>query len=715
MNNMKDIYMRSVLLMGFIFLVLISRSQENKNALELPALFAENMVLQQNSQAPIWGWANPGTKIIIKASWDSQLIIETKTDENGDWKTEIPTPYAGGPFVLSINHLKIENVLIGEVWICSGQSNMQWALDQSLNGEEEIEKSENPNIRLFYLARQVSDEPLKDCHAYWTESNPETAKDFSAVAYYFGKKLQEELGIPIGLIHTSWGGSPAEAWVKEDVLKADPDYQFYYNQQIANEKKAKRGGLALTHNSPNALYNAMIAPLTPFAIKGAIWYQGEANVDEAKLYEKLFPTMIRSWRDEWAQGAFPFYYVQLAPFQYSSKYVGALLRDAQRKTLSLENTGMAITMDIGNPVDIHPTNKIDVGNRLAAWALVKDYGKDDELYCGPLYKKMEKEGEKIRLHFNFAKGGLKIDGDKIINMEIAGVDKMFVPAQSIIDGETILVWSESIKSPIAVRYAFHNTDASNLFNKARLPASSFRTDDWPIITEKAKINSCFDNATKTIGISMESQKDYEIFYTLDGADPDLNSLKYEKSFIMENAGVIKARVFVDGQASVEVSSFEIVDNMAKGKPLKYLNKYVARYSGGGDQALVNCMRAGYEYNDGAWQGFQKTDIEIIIDLEKVETINSLKAGFLQVQGSWILFPKEVEYYVSTDGIDYKLLGKVESKISNKKDGKLIQDFSLNTKTNARFIKVKVAQQKLPDWHVSAGQDAWHFMDEIIVE
>jgi sialate O-acetylesterase len=449
------------------------------------------MVLQQQSEAPIWGKAKALSTIYIDCSWDDNKYITT-ADENGKWKIRVKTPKAGGPYTIKVNDQTIQNILIGEVWICSGQSNMQWSLNNTDNGEEEIKNANSSKIRLFYAARQLGDKPQDDCYGNWKECTPESAKSFSAVAYYYGKKLNKELNVPIGLIHTSWGGSTAQAWVKEEVLREDSEYDCYFETQKRKELEAVPGVVPITQHSPYRLYNAMIHPFIPYAMKGVIWYQGESNQsfcpNDPIRYEKLFPTLIESWRDEWQQGDFPFYYVQIAPFDWGITRVCAMVRDAQRKSLKVKNTGMAVTMDIGNPKDIHPRNKKDVGNRLALWALAKTYGQSDIVYSGPLYKSIKIEGKKARVSFDYVESGLMAKGGDLTHFEIAGENKVFYPATAVIDDGTVVVKSDKVKKPVAVRYAFYNTDEPNLFNKEGLPASSFRTDNWKIETKPVPKN-----------------------------------------------------------------------------------------------------------------------------------------------------------------------------------------------------------------------------------
>jgi len=623
---------------------------------KLAAIFCDHMVLQQNSNAPIWGWAAPQEKITIQPSWPQESISVT-ADSQGNWKTELKTPTAGGPYTIKINgqnEIVLADVLIGEVWLCSGQSNMEVSIGWlgTSRSKKDIKQSTNSQIRIFDVKNNFSIYEQKDFTAEWTpwrSVTPDNIQWFSAVGYYFGKKLNQELNIPIGLITSHWGGTPAESWMDANTINQferlkpsaktilgvrekneNPDTAFnkmldewlktvadeddgvknkwfekdtddsawqqfsqpawwsstplkgvhgivWFRKEftlskpqdleinigkiddidsiwvngkyigttigcdvtriykvpaaILNEGKnliAVRvidtggdGGFvgeakdlkicagnkdlqslsgewkfkasnpktswsephasAVNQNFPTALFNAMIAPLIPFRIAGVIWYQGEANVILPIEYRTLFPAMIKNWRSRWGQGNFPFYYVQIAPWDYGDSSCSQALREAQMMTLSAEpNTGMAVTMDIGEEKDIHPKNKHDVGDRLARWALNKDYGKKDVVFSGPLYKEMKIEGNSIRLFFNYAEGGLVVKGSDLSDFTIAGEDKKFVPAKAVIDGETIIVSSPDVAKPVAVRFAWTNYAQPNLFNKAFLPASSFRTDDWPL-------------------------------------------------------------------------------------------------------------------------------------------------------------------------------------------------------------------------------------------
>lgn len=476
----------------------------------LPAVIGENMVLQQKSEAAIWGWANSGEKVTVKASW-SDKRVRTTADADGKWKVAIGTPEAGGPYQLNIrgeNKIRLGNILIGEVWVCSGQSNMQWTVSNSNNSEEEIANADYPDIRLFYVKREVAEAPKSDCEGEWAECSTETIPGFSAVAYFYGRKLHKDLKVPIGLIHTSWGGTPSEAWTRREILEANKDFKPIceryqtavdnweeikkgYDKRIEDWKKAvekakaegkKRPGFPHQpygpghSHSPAGLYNAMIAPLIPYTIKGAIWYQGESNAGRAYQYRTLFPAMIENWRDDWGLGVFPFYFVQIAPYQGQTPEIRMAQLIAYRNT---PNTGVIVTTDIGNVNDIHPRNKQDVGKRLGLWALANTYGCEDIVFSGPLYKEFKVEGDKVRVCFDFVGGGLVAKDGELTYFTIAEEGKDFVAAKAVIDGDCIVVSSNEVKKPVAVRFGWENSAEPNLFNKEGLPASPFRTDDRP--------------------------------------------------------------------------------------------------------------------------------------------------------------------------------------------------------------------------------------------
>lgn len=458
----------------------------NLNAqIELGPLFSDDMILQRNSQVPIWGSAKGNERVSITSSWNNNEVI-TKADNNGNWTADISTPDAGGPYEIKIsskkNILNLTNVLIGEVWVASGQSNMQMALygggrEPVLRSIDMIAQAKNPNIRLFTVKHNSSISPIKELKGKWLVSSPANVSAFSAVGYSFADYLNKVLDIPIGIINTSWGGTPAEAWTDKKTLDSN-----FEKSQIRNNHKDK----VVQHN-PSGLFNAMINPLIPFKIRGAIWYQGEGNVSRANNYTKLMNKMIEGWRSNWGQGSFPFYFVQLAPFSYNgiNNTASAYLREAQLHTmLQTENTGMAVTLDIGSEKTIHPPEKILVGKRLAYWALVKDYNLGGISFSGPIYKSLKINGDKVIVNFDYAQNGITSYNKAIVGFEIAGEDKIFYPANAkVIRGygsnrSKLEVSSDSVKKPVAVRYGWKNYLKGNLYNTQGLPASSFRSDNW---------------------------------------------------------------------------------------------------------------------------------------------------------------------------------------------------------------------------------------------
>jgi sialate O-acetylesterase len=475
------------------------------------------MVIQQDTEVIIWGWAQPGEQIAVKGDWQ-HVGKSTVADENGDWAVEIASPAAGGPYEISIkgnNKIILEDVLAGEVWVASGQSNMDMPLKRCENAESEIQNAAYPDIRFFYVEHIYNELPQKNCKGSWVKCTPQSASDFSAVAYYFGRQLHQNLGFPIGLISSSKGGSPAEAWMSTEALKsasllselndmwndweeqcpdAEKSYQIEYQQWLRHKKEAKKKGITVPsepkkptacdmiskpHRRPGALYNAMVAPLLQFKIKGVIWYQGENNVDRPKQYRRLFPALIKSWRHDWQQENLPFYYAQITPYQYKDDLKNAsLLREAQTLALSLPKTGMVVTADIGNLDDSHPKNKQDVGERLALWAISKTYENDKFVYSGPMFRSFQINNSKIRIYFDYAESGLIKKGKSLNHFEIAGVDQIFYSANAEIEGSSVIVSSDSVANPIAVRYGWHITTIPNLFNTEGLPAAPFRTDMW---------------------------------------------------------------------------------------------------------------------------------------------------------------------------------------------------------------------------------------------
>lgn len=494
---------------------------------KLSAMFTDNMVMQQNAKAAVWGWADAGEEVTVKASWQKKGKT-VKADADGNWMVKVKTPKAGGPYELKVvekNTITLKNILIGEVWLASGQSNMEMRLgDQGswnngvLDWEKELAQADNPNLRLYSVRKITANSPVKDCQGQWQLSSGKSVKDFSAVAYFFAQKLQKELNVPVGIINCCWAGTGVQAWMSEGMLQSDPDfkqilkryktnYEDYQKLMVDRSKvigdwkkaceKAKDDGKE-EPKEPRWLppyatgcYNGMLLPVSKYTLKGFIWYQGEGNIWGAYLYRKLLSTMIEGWRDMWGTCDMPFYIVQLANFQANSskepfQSSWAELRDSQlHVTKTVKNTGVAVTIDVGNPANVHPRNKKPVGQRLALWALKKDYKKNIP-HSGPIYKSMKVKDDSIILKFDNIEKGLLCKGDSLTSFAIASEDEKFVEANAKIVGKTVVISSDKIKNPIAVRYGWQDSPACNLYNSADLPAGPFRTDSFPAITANNK-------------------------------------------------------------------------------------------------------------------------------------------------------------------------------------------------------------------------------------
>ena len=471
----------------------------------LPVLLGDHMVIQRGLPIHIWGAAAEGESVSVEFRGTTR---STTTDSIGQWSVYLPPEEAGGPFDLTVkgsNTIRVQDVVVGDVWVASGQSNMEFPVRSALNSAGEIASANHPEIRLLHVKNKVGLYPLDDVVSEpWMSCGPEKVGEFSAVAYFFGRHLQEKLGVPIGLIETSWGGTPAEAWTSQRALSADASLMPVYAEwarinddtarhQLQRAKELDRWRAAVERakaegkeppefpwepnidNSwmPSGLYNAMIAPLTAFPIRGVIWYQGESNAsaERAPLYAHLFGTMIQDWRRAWGQGDFPFLFVQLANFKATNARWPEL-RESQRQTLALENTGMAVTIDIGTPDDIHPKNKQDVGLRLALAARAVAYREKIE-YSGPMFRQVTTEGSGMRIWFDHTGSGLVTKGGKLLGFEIAGKDGKFVPADAIVDGTTVVVSSGSVARAAQVRYGWKDDPRCNLYNVEGLPASPF--------------------------------------------------------------------------------------------------------------------------------------------------------------------------------------------------------------------------------------------------
>lgn len=487
----------------------------------LPKVIGSHMVLQRDVSVPIWGWADQGEEVTVVLG---NAKVSAKPGSDGKWMVKLPAMSAGGPHTMTVkgrNAIELTDILIGEVWICSGQSNMEMGMNGIQDADKEVAAAQYPNIRLYHVFPwKTATEPQDDFDANWQVCSPDAVKKggfwtsgFPATAYFFGRQIHKELDVPVGLIATCWGGTRIEPWTPRagfesvpslnDVVKvidkATPKFNAAVRTAVEDTekwlptaKKAIEEGMRVPpppewpkhlfekNDQPTSIYNAMVHPLVPFAIRGAIWYQGESNHPDGMAYFEKMKALINGWRRIWGQGEFPFYYVQIAPFDalYPDDTLPRLW-EAQSAALSIPNTGMAVTVDIADLKDIHPKNKQDVGKRLALWALARTYSKTGFEYSGPLYKSMAVEDGKIRLQFDHVGAGLvSRDGKPLSWFDIAGEDRKFVKADAAIDGETVVVSSSEVAKPVAVRLGWSRKAEPNLSNKDGLPASPFRTDKW---------------------------------------------------------------------------------------------------------------------------------------------------------------------------------------------------------------------------------------------
>ncbi|MDP4208990.1 MAG: sialate O-acetylesterase [Bacteroidota bacterium] len=491
--------------LGLVFLWIFVTNSLIANV-SLPKIFGDNMVLQANKTVTIWGRAAIGEPVVV--TFRNQ-VKKTVANTAGQWAVKLSSLQASEKpetmIVSGFNTIRVENILVGEVWVCSGQSNMEFPLAKSVgwrtgvdNYEQEVAAANYPEIRLFIVKKYKANEPQTDCDGEWKVCSPENVKDFSAVGYYFGHYLHKQIRKPVGMIQSAYGGTHAELWTKMDVMANNPLYDEVLNSYEVDVKKYNAYQQALklwnekTSNGKNisantpapisvtqpskpaCLWNGMIQPIIPFTIKGVIWYQGESNDSRALQYKQVFANMIASWRKEWQQGDFPFYFVQIAAHKDKTPQ----LRDSQTQVWqSVKNTGMVVAVDVGDSTNIHPRNKVTVGERLAFWALANDYGFSDVAFSGPLYKSMKTVGASILLSFNYTDGGLAAKDGNLREFMIAGPDKVFYPAMAIIRQNKVVVSSPQVRKPLYVRYAWENFMHPNLYNGKGLPAVPFRTDN----------------------------------------------------------------------------------------------------------------------------------------------------------------------------------------------------------------------------------------------
>jgi len=454
----------------YLFLILFATNIILARAeVKLATIFSDNMVLQQQTLVAIWGTAIKGKKILISPSWTKKTFSTTVNDD-GRWITKIPTPVAGGPYTIKISDgaiLTLHNVLIGEVWICSGQSNMEVPMRgvanivKIKNGNDYIIRARNSQLRFFTVKHQKAEKPVSDCKGVWVEANSESVAKFSAIGYLFAKQLQEILGVPVGIIGSTFSGTKIEAWMSEKLLLDEFNIPLGTSADKANSSE---------------LFNGMISSIMGFGIRGFLWYQGEGNHTSPELYARQLPAMVEEWRTGWQMDKLPFYYVQIAPYDYNDKCNSAYMRQAMADCMKIiPNSGVAILTDAGEEHNIHPMDKEIVAKRLLYWALAKTYNTAGFAYCGPIFRSMEIKGDEILVKFNYAETGLTTFGKDLTNFEIAGSDTVYIQAKATITKEGVTVSSNTVKNPIAVRYAYKDFVVGELYNYEGIPASSFET------------------------------------------------------------------------------------------------------------------------------------------------------------------------------------------------------------------------------------------------
>ena len=705
-------------ILPILFLMIISLG--SNGAIRLHPMLASNMVVQQHAEVSFRGWARPGEAIRLRAGWNPTLFLII-AGEDGAWEVKVPTPGAGGPYTIAIegeNHIMLKNVMIGEVWICSGQSNMEYSINE-LGGwdafgrlKKELKQIDLSRIRFCQVSKQLSDVPADSCQAAWAMAGISTVEDFSAVAFFYALELYQALNIPIGVISSNWSGTPAEAWTPWAALKSDPGLSCYLNHPNAPNWAA---------SAPSVLYNGMIHPLRHFPVRGAIWYQGESNRWDSDTYGKLFTTMITGWRNAWNNQQMPFYFVQIAPYDYgdSPDYSG-YLREAQMRALRLPFTGMVVTLDIGDLLDIHPRKKREVSHRLALWALAKTYRYPVPDFSGPIFKSTKTEGDKIRIFFDYAGKDLKPDSGLIEGFKIADSMGIFSAASARTEGNTVVVWDPEKKlKPCYARYAFGNTDQASLFGSSGLPASSFRTDSLPFFHREITIMAHPEPARREVSVLMKSpDPTVKIHYTLDGSIPGRSSSIYHDTITLRQSSTIVARAFKDSLPAVNLTELRFTRHQAIGKKITLRHSPSPVYPGN-KFTLVDGLKGSIDHTDGRWQGFRGEDFEATLDLSETMEISSINIDFLQNIRAWIFPPTEITILLSEDGKNFR---KVQSKSFGSPSKKMmnssasVREAALTFEpAMARFVRVIAkSKHRCPGWHPGKGKTCWLFIGEVEV-
>ncbi|MFK7921344.1 MAG: sialate O-acetylesterase [Bacteroidia bacterium] len=688
----------------------------------LPAIFGDHMVLQRNAFIALWGRAEPGEKISFSAGWD-EMNLSIFADTRGRWRIEIPTPKAGGPYEIRIegnNLIVLKDILIGEVWLASGQSNMEWPLSRSKFGPEILKTVNEPQIRVFQVEKALASSPRFDCKGNWALADPSSLENFSSVAYHFAKELQTELGVPIGIIHSSWGGTPAEAWMSRGQLEEVANFKPYldkYDEAVRTFRTNSQAPNPTYYRNPTCIYNAMIAPIIPFEIRGVIWYQGESNRYDPQLYADLFPALIQNWRKDW-QRNMPFFFVQLAPFNYVEPMVGAGLREAQLQTAqNVPKTGMVVSNDVGNPDDIHPTDKRTIGHRLALYAMAQTYGKDI-LASGPTFEGSVREGAKLTINFQDNGSPLKLQSEQYF--EIAGSDQVFHPAKVKKTGNySLQLWSDAVNEPLAARYSFSNGAEASLFNEGALPASAFRTDDWPMFYGPAELEINYIGSAKRYLVKLRypASQQHSLHYTLDGSVPSSGSPLYTKAISIDAGQTLMVKAFQGKIPSPYLLKQVFATHLGMNGLIVSQNAGSKEYAASGEYALVDGLKGTLNYQDGKWRGYTAEALELSLDLGKRVSIDSISIQFLVNQGAWIFGPSEIQIETSNNGRTYKsvLAQSPDSEKAQIKPHILPIVLSLDGQ-KARYIRVIAKPlDQLPADHPGAGQAAWMFVDELIVK
>ena len=702
------------LLCSFLFLLAVKSLGA---AVVLPSVISDHMVLQQFSWINLWGHADPGETINIFTGWDSKKS-SVQADSQGKWKIRLFSGGPGGPYTVSFTaktKVEIRDVMIGEVWVCSGQSNMEFTFS-NLGGwkyfpglRKEIGRSDLRKMRLCTVDKQVADKPSDTCRAAWLMADTSSILNFSATAFCFGLEIFKKFNVPVGLIVSSWGGTPAEAWTPDECLRDTPALSYYLNHPNNPKWEA---------SAPSALFNGMIYPLLNYTIKGVIWYQGESNRFDCDLYATLFKGMISSWRKYWDKPDLPFYFVQIAPYDYKDyEEASGFLREAQEKALQLEHTGMAVTLDIGDIHDIHPKNKQEVGRRLALLAFAKTYSQTvPTSFEGPSYEFSRIEGEGIQVYFRNSRI-LSNKNVPLSGFRIAGADGIFRQARAVIAGNSVMVSSKDVPIPNYVRYAFRNTDTASVFDQWGLPGGSFRTDSLPVNYREVLVNTTFNSIMKTWKVSLRCpDPSAVILYSQDGSEPILSSARYYDTISIDKSCQLKAKAFLKNLPSQLSAQISFQQHMALGCEAVFSNKPSEKFRGN-KYTLTDGINGSDDFQDGKWLGFRYTDLQAVIDLKEVKHLDSVSINFLVNTSSYIFPPVSVGIYTSADGHTFEKAGEFNPPVPDASSLKARPDvIHLTTGSidrRVRYVKILAKNQKTnPPWHYAPGQKCWLFTDEV---